>query len=663
MFSVLAALLAAIIFTFYLWSRRRRRGGSEKERRKPFGDIAIAGEGVLKSLESIEDVNDAASCMARAFGDSPWYAYIFKHLTGEKRREALEFLFRRNLSVLVEKERGALLGLRRDGIMACCFVLSSPASRKLSLWEIVRAGILEMGFRFGFSSVKRMMYVIQFNEVEEAKFDVNSKLNSKVQRMVVDPRFQGRGLGSKCIAAALAARKGETFDLTTNEARNVPFYKRAGFELYGEFYSEEAKVNSWYMKRPVMHTLVVDLRPTHVFMGWTESGGHVEGSVNFPIEWFTRKGVADSVSKELDENFGRAIQNAMQGKDGILLFGALKEDMDVVAKHLRSKYGVMNVSIHSNGELKRPMTRVPGYETFVYPEWIEENRSHIKLFHVNSLDDYEKGHIPGAVWLDMELLESNETNNRQSPDELEHSLRKLGIAKNSRVVLTSNLTLDKRTLNASYRALVILKYCGVKDVRVLDGGLDVWIGAGYGLTSTPATSNAVPLTGLSIPENLHLLVDMEEAREMKLISVRSFPERRGDKSGYTYIEHAGDIAGSLFANSGSSAYHLENFRNPDNRTMLCASALAEKFARIGIRYGQRNAHYCGTGWRASESWAYAVALGSNSCVYDGGWFEWTQHSENRASSFHPEWSDALELEGKVAPDDGRVGDLKLKRGV
>ena len=37
------------------------------------------------------------------------------------------------------------------------------------------------------------------------------------------------------------------------------------------------------------------------------------------------------------------------------------------------------------------------------------------------------------------------------------------------------------------------------------------------------------------------------------------------------------------------------------------------------------AFYCGTGWRASETWCYAYLRGwPRIAVYDGGWFEWSQ---------------------------------------
>ena len=41
------------------------------------------------------------------------------------------------------------------------------------------------------------------------------------------------------------------------------------------------------------------------------------------------------------------------------------------------------------------------------------------------------------------------------------------------------------------------------------------------------------------------------------------------------------------------------------------------------------AFYCGTGWRAAETWFYAFLMGwQRIAVYDGGWFEWSADPAN-----------------------------------
>jgi len=74
-----------------------------------------------------------------------------------------------------------------------------------------------------------------------------------LQQMVVLPECQGQGLGTKALKAALEESTNVEVRLSTQEERNVTFYKGLGFEVAGEqkFYEndEEFKFHSWYMLR------------------------------------------------------------------------------------------------------------------------------------------------------------------------------------------------------------------------------------------------------------------------------------------------------------------------------------------------------------------------------------------------------------------------------
>ena len=49
----------------------------------------------------------------------------------------------------------------------------------------------------------------------------------------------------------------------------------------------------------------------------------------------------------------------------------------------------------------------------------------------------------------------------------------------------------------------------------------------------------------------------------------------------------------------------------------------------GITPDRQVAFYCGTGWRASETFFYAHLMGwERVAVYDGGWHEWSQDESN-----------------------------------
>jgi 3-mercaptopyruvate sulfurtransferase SseA len=113
-----------------------------------------------------------------------------------------------------------------------------------------------------------------------------------------------------------------------------------------------------------------------------------------------------------------------------------------------------------------------------------------------------------------------------------------------------------------------------------------------------------------------------------LVSIRSWHEFTGDTSGYHYIGPRGRIPGAVWGNGGSDAYHMQHYRNVDN-TMREYHEIAANWQAAGITPDKRVAFYCGTGWRASETFFYAYLQGwPKVAVYDGGWFEWSADPAN-----------------------------------
>ena len=189
---------------------------------------------------------------------------------------------------------------------------------------------------------------------------------------------------------------------------------------------------------------------------------------------------------------------------------------------------------------------------------------------------------------------------------------------------------------AATRALMILRYAGVDDVRLLDGGYDWWVRAGNPRRDRAARPRPrSPAFGVQVPLRPEVIVDIDEAKEIiadpagaALVSVRTWREHIGNVSGYNYIGPAGRIKGDVWGNCGTDAYHMQHYRNIDN-TMRAYPEIAANWDEAGITPDKWVAFYCGTGWRASETWFYAYLQGwQRIAVYDGGWFEWSQDPIN-----------------------------------
>lgn len=162
-----------------------------------------------------------------------------------------------------------------------------------------------------------------------------------------------------------------------------------------------------------------------------------------------------------------------------------------------------------------------------------------------------------------------------------------------------------------------------------------WSDAGLPVErGTPPKVKAEPDFGVKIPAQPQLMLDMEQARgllhrqDASLVSIRSWPEFIGTTSGYSYIKPKGEIAGARWGHAGSDSTHMEDFHNPDG-TMRSADDITAMWKAWNIKPDQQVSFYCGTGWRASETFMYARAMGwNNVSVYDGGWYEWSSDPKN-----------------------------------
>ncbi len=401
---------------------------------------------------------------------------------------------------------------------------------------------------------------------------------------------------------------------------------------------------------------IVDLRTSAAYNGWSlegeSRGGHIAGAASLPGEWLQTVDAAE-ITKLL-------VQKHVTPDRSVVLYGS-NEATQALADRLQAD-GHADVSIYADGfaawaaDPTTAVDRLPKYEKLVTTDWLAaflagedveaKPAGKTLLFHVNFgvPEEYAEDHIPGALYLDTNWLEDPADWNRRLPEALEAAVRSLGITHDTTVIVYGRDTEGEANEKwpgrragqiAATRALMILRYAGVEDLRLLDGGYDWWVRGGHPLETTPREPSPVAAFGVAIPLRPEVIVDIDEARGIiadpdgaALVSVRTWREHIGDVSGYDYIGPAGRIAGDVWGNSGTDAFHMEHYRNVDN-TMRAYPEIAANWAEAGITADKWVAFYCGTGWRASETWFYAYLQDwPRIAVYDGGWFEWSQDPIN-----------------------------------
>lgn len=388
------------------------------------------------------------------------------------------------------------------------------------------------------------------------------------------------------------------------------------------------------------HGAVIDTRPSAFYNGWPQTpsatSGHEPAALNLSASWLNAMS---------DEQLSAwATQHHLAPTSPVALYGSDADNQAVKARLEKAGYTRV-VTLGDALQNGARLQRLAHFEQLVYPGWLHD-LSQGKPVAAAPAGDwkvieaawgapklYLLSHIPGADYIDTNEVESEPLWNKVSDDKLKAMLAKHGIRHDTTVILYG------RDVYAAARVAQIMLYAGVKDVRLLDGGWQSWSDAGLPVErGMPDKVKPASDFGAPIPGQPQLMVGMEQARgllhrqDASLVSIRSWPEFIGTTSGYSYIKPKGEIAGARWGHAGSDSTHMEDFHNPDG-TMRSADDIAAMWKTWHILPEQQVAFYCGTGWRASEAFMYARAMGwKKIAVYDGGWYEWSSDPKNPVSS-------------------------------
>ncbi len=237
---------------------------------------------------------------------------------------------------------------------------------------------------------------------------------------------------------------------------------------------------------------------------------------------------------------------------------------------------------------------------------------------------YREGHLPGAVFVDLdaELADPPSPGAGRHPlpsvQRLQSAARRWGIGAGNRVVAYD----DSRGLAAA-RAWWLLRWAGLADVRLLDGGLAAWRAAGGPLETGDVVPEPgdVTLTGGRLPT-----LTADEAAALPgsggvLLDARAAERFRGEVE--PVDARAGHVAG---ARSMPTTGNLM----PDG-TFAPAAVLAGRFAAVGAVPGATVGVYCGSGVTAAHEVAALAVAGVEAALWPGSWSQWAADPERPAA--------------------------------
>jgi len=234
----------------------------------------------------------------------------------------------------------------------------------------------------------------------------------------------------------------------------------------------------------------------------------------------------------------------------------------------------------------------------------------------NAAAEYEAGHIPGAVFMDLEhLVDTNSAIDNTLPpaEKFASRMQSLGLGDGSRIVLY-----DDSPLKSAARAWFMLTMFGAHDVALLDGGIAKWKAEGRSVVQGKETLRHRHFTVWQDDKNVRTKADMlrnlhEKAEQV--VDARPAGRFTGEVAETKPGMAGGHIPGAV------NLPHSTLF-NADG-TWKSAAELKALFEAAGIDFSKPVVTSCGSGMTASAL-AFALHLigKGDVALYDGSWSEW-----------------------------------------
>ena len=265
-------------------------------------------------------------------------------------------------------------------------------------------------------------------------------------------------------------------------------------------------------------------------------------------------------------------------------------------------------------------------DALVSTEWLASELGAVDLrivdasWHLDAARDpsaeYEAGHIPGAVFMDLAGLADTTTELPMmlpKPEKFASRMQSLGLGDGSRIVLY-----DDSGLHTAARAWWMLRLFGAHQVAILDGGLAKWKAEGRDVA-----------TGKETLRHRHFTVWKDDSHIRNLDQMKSIVASGGEQivdarsqarfEGREAEPRLGVNPGHM---PGAKNLPMGELFNADG-TWKDKAGLAAAFAAAGVDPMVPIAATCGSGITAATVAFAAHLLGNDKvAVYDGSWSEW-----------------------------------------
>jgi thiosulfate/3-mercaptopyruvate sulfurtransferase len=253
------------------------------------------------------------------------------------------------------------------------------------------------------------------------------------------------------------------------------------------------------------------------------------------------------------------------------------------------------------------------------------------ILDVDNKDIYNSGHIAGAIHFNVDSLVKsilNQYNLMEEDLNIQNEIQKLGVRKNSAVVIYAHNTLAGNQ-NSAYLALVLITY-GFENVSILDGGYMTWVFENKRLVST--TSNDVKYNNnFKIEKNKNIIVN----KDYILTNLNNIIMLDTRETKYYFGTHKTNEMPEFGHISGAkSSYTADKF--------LIDGLLRDKkelqsiyYQGLNLRVNDNIVVYAENIFQASMEWylLYKVMNFKNVKIYEAGLKEYFEDNANAVTRF------------------------------
>lgn len=267
----------------------------------------------------------------------------------------------------------------------------------------------------------------------------------------------------------------------------------------------------------------------------------------------------------------------------------------------------------------------------VTAEWLSENLNREDISIVDAswylpaagrdgYKEYLSGHIPGAVFFDMEKIadkSSNLPHTMPSPEFFAEQVGALGIRSEDMIIVY-----DGPGLFSSARVWWMFRTMGAKRVFILDGGIDSWKKLGLPVTDQKTQKSPVEFIPHFSPDAIVSFAEMREIVDQHSAQIAD-ARSPGRFTGKDPEPRAGMRSGHMPGAKNVPATSLA-----ENGKLKTLPELRQIFADAGIDLNQPVVTSCGSGVTAAVISLALTSLGHDkNRLYDGSWSEWGSHTD------------------------------------